>query len=497
MAKHFRIFLIFSILLFSLFSFKFYIESQELSNVKQMIAEDETKSLTALFKSFRQVYQKKFLENHIVIDDKTVELLPVRTTQKISDRFAQLIGDRVTIRTVSDRPRNHNNKANSYEMNIIDYFNSNKDKKSYFEAKGDGEYYYAEPLYIESTCLKCHGKKEDAVDIIQKRYDTAFDYKLGELRGIISIDIAKKDVTQKLDQNFMINIQVGIFVFVLFMLAVYLLIKIIIKNEEKYAKTLEDRVQEQFTELKDKNDMLFQQSKMAAMGEMIGNIAHQWRQPLSSISTAASGMKVQKEFGTLSDEDFEESIDNIVDATQHLSGTIDDFRNFFHSSKDQTDFSLTQIIDNSLKLVQSTFKSHDLEVIKDINEEIMLYGYDRELTQAILNILNNAEDVLEQNNKDERKIIQISVKKDSEFAIIEIIDNAKGIPENIIDRIFEPYFTTKGKDKGTGIGLYMTRQIVIEHMAGNLTVKNDNFMIDNTQYNGAKFSIYLPLEKIE
>ncbi len=498
MNKHFRVFLIFAILLFCFFSFKFYIESKELTNVKKMIVEDETKSLTALFKSFRKVYQKKFIENHIVINNKTVELLPVRTTREISESFSQLIGDRATIRTVSDRPRNSDNKADDHEMKIIEYFKSNKNKKSYFETRNDAEYYYAEPLYIEKPCLKCHGKKEDAVDIIKKRYENAYDYALGDLRGIISINISKKDVMSKLDKNYAINIQVGIFVFILFIVAVYLLIKTIIKNEEKYSKTLEERVNKQFNELKDKNEMLFQQSKMAAMGEMIGNIAHQWRQPLSSISTAASGMKVQKEFNALSDKEFEEGIDNIVKATQHLSGTIDDFRNFFHTSKDKTDFDLKEIINNALKLVQSTFSLHEVEVYQEVCEEdIVLYGYDRELIQAIMNILNNAEDILEEKNENERKIIKIDIKRDEEFAIIEIMDNAKGIPDNIIDRIFEPYFTTKGETKGTGIGLYMTRQIIIDHMAGNLKVKNDSFIFDGVSYTGAKFSIYLPLEKIE
>ncbi len=234
--------------------------------------------------------------------------------------------------------------------------------------------------------------------------------------------------------------------------------------------------------------ILAQQTKMAAMGEMLGNIAHQWRQPLSVITTVATGMKLQKEFNSLDDETFEKSIENITNSALYLSATIEDFRNFFRTDKNKTLFSTEKVFEKVFKLTQSQFKNHDIIFVKDI-KDFEILGFENEFLQALINILNNARDALE--NIDSPKVIFISAFKKDDVATIEITDNAGGIPEDIIDKICEPYFTTKHQSKGTGIGLYMTEEIIVKHMLGNLTIENVDVSYEEKVYKGAKIKIEL------
>jgi len=246
-----------------------------------------------------------------------------------------------------------------------------------------------------------------------------------------------------------------------------------------------------------KNQMLIQQSKLASMGEMIGNIAHQWRQPLSIISTSASGVLVQKEFGSLRDDDLEDMMNNIVKSCNYLSQTIDDFRNFFKPSSDNKFVAnLHEFMGKSIDLVASAFKDNFIEVIKDIDLDIDVYGDSNQLSQAIINILNNAKDALKSAEQNKEKMILIATaKKDEDNIIITIQDNAGGIPEDICERIFEPYFTTKHQSQGTGLGLYITHQIITKNLNGTISVENKEFEHKGEKYKGALFTLTLPICK--
>jgi len=245
------------------------------------------------------------------------------------------------------------------------------------------------------------------------------------------------------------------------------------------------------TDIKQKDKLLFQQSKMASMGEMIGNIAHQWRQPLSAISSAASGMKLQKEYGLLKEEDFFQNIDAIVNSTQYLSKTIDDFRNFFKSDKVEKKFDISNTFENILSLVGGTLKSHGIIIQKDYESNYFVTGYENELIQALINILNNAKDALILNDI-KTKVILISIKKVEDNIIrVSIKDSGGGIKKEIISSIFEPYFTTKYNQQGTGIGLYMSHQIIVIHMKGKITVQNNVFSYNEETLYGAEFIIDL------
>ncbi|MEA3383727.1 MAG: ATP-binding protein [Campylobacterota bacterium] len=254
---------------------------------------------------------------------------------------------------------------------------------------------------------------------------------------------------------------------------------------------LQDEIEEQVEANRQKDNMVFQQSKMAAMGEMIGNIAHQWRQPISVIAMWANNMKIDIELEQVDNKNFIRYADSIVMQTQHLSQTIDDFKNFFTPAKEKNFFTISNSMDRALKLVGASFKTHNIQVITDI-EDIEIKSYENELTQAILNILNNAKDVLLQ-LKEENRYIFISVFKKERSVIIEIKDSGGGVEDSIISRIFEPYFTTKHKAQGTGIGLYMTESIIVKHLHGQITVKNSNYTYNNSDFKGAVFKISIPI----
>ena len=302
------------------------------------------------------------------------------------------------------------------------------------------------------------------------------------------IDEIIRDKTEELQTKFeqkIINILViaSILTIVLLIISIYIS-KMLEKKFTNYKKDINNYI--------DKNNkqqhILAQQSKMAAMGEMLGNIAHQWRQPLSVITTVATGVKLQKEFNSLDDETFEKSIENITNSALYLSETIEDFRNFFRTDKEKTAFNIKNIFEKVFKLIDAQFKNREIIFIKNI-DEFELHGFENEFIQAIINILNNAKDALE--NKEHTKLIFISAQKKENIATIKITDNAGGIDENIIDKVCEPYFTTKHQSKGTGIGLYMTEEIIQNHLKGKLLIKNVDINHENKTYRGIEVTIEL------
>ena len=246
-------------------------------------------------------------------------------------------------------------------------------------------------------------------------------------------------------------------------------------------------------ELKEKENILIHQSKMASMGEMIGAIAHQWRQPLSLISTTATGIKIQNEYGILDKSQLEESMDSINNSVQHLSNTIDDFRNFFIPNKERKSFDVKDSFTKVFKLTEAQFVNKNISILNEI-ESIELFGLENELIQVLINILNNAKDELIK-HENLKRMVKINTRCENEMVIISILDNAGGIEEQIINKIFEPYFTTKINAGGTGIGLSMSKSIIEKHMDGKLEVINSEFIFENEIYKGANFRIFLPIGK--
>lgn len=255
--------------------------------------------------------------------------------------------------------------------------------------------------------------------------------------------------------------------------------KIKVSQEE-----LKLKVTEEVKKNRDKDRLLIQQSKLASMGEMIGNIAHQWRQPLNNVSLILQFLRDNYRNKDVSSEQLDKFINRANSHIEYMSETIDDFRNFYKPSKVQNEFSIKECIDTLLYMVKNQYESENINIEVEL-DDIIITNYENELKQAILNILNNAKDALilkkEHNNFD--ALISINVHYDAQNVKIEISNNGGNIKNDIIDRVFEPYFTTKFEHQGTGIGLYMTKSIIETNMKGKIEVQNIN--------DGVKFTITL------
>ena len=265
------------------------------------------------------------------------------------------------------------------------------------------------------------------------------------------------------------------------------------KSLERRFFKYRQQVLEHIKKDKEKDTLLAQQAKMAAMGEMLENIAHQWRQPLSAISTISTGIKIQYEYADINKEEVIKSMNTIATTTKYLSQTIDDFRDYFNPKKEANYFSLKNIFEKISDLLEPQLNLKNIQIIKDI-DNVRIFGFENEFLQVIINILNNSKDEFEKKEL-EKKYIFIDTKITEDEIKIIIKDNAGGIDENIIDKIFEPYFTTKYKSKGTGIGLYMSKQIVEKHMNGSITVFNEDYIYKEKSYKGATFLITFPQKK--
>lgn len=234
---------------------------------------------------------------------------------------------------------------------------------------------------------------------------------------------------------------------------------------------LEHKIQEEINQRTSQEKLLAQQSKLAAMGNMLGNIAHQWRQPISEVNAILMEVEAIARFDTLKVDLLLKNISLCYEITEHMSTTISDFQNFFKPSKQKENFSIHEVCTSAVSVILSSLKFHNINLVFNINKEIEVYGYPREFAHAILNILSNAKDALVERKIDNPQIT-LSIKTGKQFTIIRIEDNAGGIKLENIDTIFEPYFTTKHSTQGTGIGLYMTKVIIEDNMNGFVNVQN-------------------------
>jgi len=239
-------------------------------------------------------------------------------------------------------------------------------------------------------------------------------------------------------------------------------------------------------EIREQQAILTQQSRLAALGEMIGNIAHQWRQPINSLGLIVQDLKEAYRFGELNQSYVETISAKAMEQIHYMSNTIDDFRNFFNPDKDKKMFSLNKSIQNTKNILKQGIRNNSIECEISIPKDIFIYGYKNEFSQVIFNLLSNARDAV-MSNKPKTPKIKIQVKNKKNSAEISVSDNGGGIPPDILPSIFDPYFTTKSEGKGTGIGLYMAKKIIENHMDGSLLVHNTK--------DGVCFTIVLPIEK--
>jgi len=257
-------------------------------------------------------------------------------------------------------------------------------------------------------------------------------------------------------------------------------------------QTLERRVEEEVQKNRDKDQHILQQSRLAQMGEMISMIAHQWRQPLGSISAVAASIKFKttlNRFDYTTPEGIDASklflsdaMSKIESYVQFLTHTIDDFRNFFKPNKQKESVTLAQLVNRTLDIIGKALEINGITIKVETRASHEIFTYANEVTQVILNILKNAEDVIKEREIAHAQIF-ITIENEDSWQIISIEDNAGGIPEHVLPHIFEPYFSTKSEKNGSGLGLYMSKTIIEEHCDGEILATNSPI--------GAKFIIKL------
>jgi PAS domain S-box-containing protein len=254
------------------------------------------------------------------------------------------------------------------------------------------------------------------------------------------------------------------------------------KNEEalkKWNEQLDIRVAERTRELREKDHLMIQQSRLATMGEMIHNIAHQWRQPLNTLGLNVQQLPVFYGTSTFNRAFLDKTVNDAMSLIQYMSKTIDDFRDFFKPDKEREEFRVNQVIASALQLTKASFDSNQIRTELRLVDDPVIYGFPNEYSQVVLNILTNAKDALVE-SRVENPLVVLSTFVEEGRSVVTISDNAGGIPEDLIVKVFDPHFSTKGP-QGTGIGLFMGKNIIERNMNGRLTVRNLEF--------GAEFRI--------
>jgi PAS domain S-box-containing protein len=259
---------------------------------------------------------------------------------------------------------------------------------------------------------------------------------------------------------------------------------------DNYRHTLQSKFNTAAQEIKDQQERLIAQSRSAALGEMFDNIAHQWRQPIGAINNAIINAEFALELGGMSTDEILETFEKINTYTAFLSGTIDDFRNFSNPDKEKIWFAPHEIIRQTIAIIRGSFEANTISLTYDPSDDqqiLKIYGPSGEFSQVILNILSNARDALKEHTVQNAHVI-ISLTHQDKIISLRIEDNAGGIPLAVLPKIFDPYFSTKSKAQGTGIGLYMSKTIIEKHFEGKLEAKNEG--------EGAVFTITLPMTSV-
>ncbi|MDP2894429.1 MAG: HAMP domain-containing sensor histidine kinase, partial [Sulfurimonas sp.] len=230
-------------------------------------------------------------------------------------------------------------------------------------------------------------------------------------------------------------------------------------------------LQEKEQALKERNLMLSEQSKRAEIGEMIGNIAHQWRQPLAIINTSLAILKEKNGANMLSKDEIAEKLQKMEKRVIYMSETIEDFMSYYSPDKEKSWFSIYEAVERALEIVNLQENHKGIKVNLFINSEHKIYGLINEFIQVVVSILSNINDLIAIKSLTQTNIA-ITLHKENSYATLTIADNCGGIDENNLSKIFDPYFTTKHKSMGTGLGLHRAKMIVEDNIGGHLSAKN-------------------------
>lgn len=316
-------------------------------------------------------------------------------------------------------------------------------------------------FYVNTTIVPILDKDENIIEYVAIRYDVTKEVLLREelLKKEKEYEELNKELEKRVQEQ--------------------------TKELKELNRTLEQRVQEETAKNEEKQRVMFWQSRHASLGQMLANIAHQWRQPLTELSLAIFNAK--KAAQNENADDFLKFYDESKHIIKNMSETIDDFTNFFSPDKVKHYFNISESIKESMVLLENVLND-EMITVKTSLKDIEVLGISNELTQVIINLINNSKDAFIYNSILLREI-NILTKQEKGFALIEVHDNAGGIAKENLDKIFEPYFTTKHKSRGTGLGLFMSRMICEQGLNGTLDVKSKK--------NITTFIIKIPLDRYE
>ncbi|XDD48821.1 PAS domain S-box protein [Leptospira sp. WS92.C1] len=252
---------------------------------------------------------------------------------------------------------------------------------------------------------------------------------------------------------------------------------------EELNRSLEARVESEIASRREQEKAMIVRSRLADMGEMIGNIAHQWRQPLNSIGLLVQDIYYVHNFESLDERYLKQSTDKIMNLIEQMSATIDDFRNYFRPNKTKEKFSLISVIQKSFYLIEESLKNQNIKIYFNSDSDYEVFGFPNEFSQVILNVIGNSRDAIME-AQPENPAIYVEIRKEKENKVVIVRDNGGGIENAVLEKLFQPYFTTKDQGKGTGIGLYMSKSIIENNMGGRIQAYNSD--------SGAVIRIELP-----
>lgn len=333
----------------------------------------------------------------------------------------------------------------------------------------------------QQACVDCHNAH------IDKMWPSNM-WKLGDKRGVL-------EVVTPLDESIQANtamknkILFSIFIAML-ILVIYYSISLIRRENELIDENdlLDKKVKEEVKKNLQKEKQLMQQSRSAAMGDMMASIIHQWKQPINIISLTISSLKLQREMKILDEAFLDSKLDEVENQVNIMNVTMDDFRNFFKPAQAKI-YEINASIEKILKMVDSIYEKDGIDIQFEHDEKLFTLGYENELNQVFINLFNNARDAILETESVQKTIYVKTYRQDLEI-IITVTDCAGGIKEDVIDIIFEPYMSTKSDQNGTGIGLDMSRTI-IEKVQGSIEAQNVITPLDGRDYKGAQFIIKL------
>ncbi len=332
----------------------------------------------------------------------------------------------------------------------------------------------------DQSCVDCHNNHKDRT--------WTKDWKLGDRRGVLEIITPLEEplAANNIMKNKILS-YVGGSLLLLIVYYSWMLYKreneLLVENE-----ALNKKIEEEVAKNIQKEKQIILQNRSAALGDMMAAIIHQWKQPLNGISMANSSLKLQGELGILDSNEINKQVVTIDNQITNMNDTMNDFKDFF-KPKNQSCYNVNDSISQVLRIIGKVYEIQKINLVLHLGEDCYTQGYPNELNQVIINILNNARDVILEKNTKIKDVI-ITTTKNDEGVIITIEDLAGGIPVNIIDTIFEPYVTTKDEMHGTGIGLDMSKTIIAK-VDGKIDAENYVTKVDNEEITGARFIIQL------